>query len=159
VRAFWNGKIFISKHGKRISSPRWFTRNFPKYSIDGELWLGYGNCEGLTGALHSIDDTIWKNISYIIFDIPDSKDIYEIRMDKLRNLKLPNHVLTIDVIECLGNDHLKEILAATLERGGEGLMINEPKSYYLAKRTSQLLKVKVVLLSSFLLFSLIRIAK
>jgi DNA ligase-1 len=38
---------------------------------------------------------------------------------------------------------LKELLKKVIDRGGEGLMLRKPGSYYVAKRDSSLLKVKL----------------
>jgi DNA ligase-1 len=43
---------------------------------------------------------------------------------------------------CLGVDHLREELARIEELGGEGLMLREPGSSYIAGRSHTLLKVK-----------------
>ena len=37
IRAYWNGKNLISRGGKLIYAPKWFTKNYPPFSIDGEL--------------------------------------------------------------------------------------------------------------------------
>lgn len=38
IRAYWNGKELLSKNGNKIYAPSWFTKDFPPFELDGELW-------------------------------------------------------------------------------------------------------------------------
>ena len=89
-----------------------------------------------------LDD--WKNVKYMIFDSPSSKLPFESRMKQLNLLSLPNHALFLEREECLDHNHLQSKLELVMEKGGEGLMLNEPKSLYVCERTESLLKVKVI---------------
>ena len=40
VRAYWDGKQFLSRLGNRFHPPPWFVENFPDHPLDGELWGG-----------------------------------------------------------------------------------------------------------------------
>ena len=146
IRAYWNGQLFISKHGKENSCPSWFIEEIPKdISLDGELWLSEGsNFELVNTILNSNDGISWKNIYYIVFDSPNSNQPYESRMCDISNLKFyNNHIYVIDIERCRGNDHLQEYLMNILSNGGEGLMVNKPNSLYIGSRVDTLLKVKV----------------
>jgi DNA ligase-1 len=148
VRAFWNGVTLISKHGKRISCPEWFTDSLPRdNSLDGELWLGRGTFELLNGLVSSKEDDLsWKNISYVVYDLPWSSEPYEIRIRDMANMTLPNHTSVVDVERCRGKEHLHRTIVKITETGGEGLMVNKPGSGYQAIRTESLLKIKVPIL-------------
>ena len=50
------------------------------------------------------------------------------------------HVL--EHMKCRGVDHLKEEQKKVEGKGGEGLMIREPKSLYENRRSNTLLKIK-----------------
>ena len=54
IRAYWNCKILISRHGNKILTPSWFIEEFPKEEItlDGELWMGRGTFELLRGIIN-----------------------------------------------------------------------------------------------------------
>jgi len=39
VRAYWDGKQFLSRQGNRYYAPDWFVAGFPDVPLDGELWL------------------------------------------------------------------------------------------------------------------------
>jgi DNA ligase-1 len=143
----------ISRYGNKIQCPDWFTIQLPKdITLDGELWMGRGTFEILTRVLVSKDDISWKNIMFQVFDLPDSKDDFEMRMRRLDELVLPHHAQKVHRIICTGKDHLQECLEKILEEGGEGLMLNKPDAIYVANRTKVLMKVKV----SFLILLIIR---
>lgn len=146
VRAFWNGKEMISKQSKRIICPTWFINELPQeIALDGELWLGRGKFEMTKAILQSnIHDKNWKNINFVIFDLPHSKELYENRMEELKKIKLPSHTKVVSNIQCEGNNHLMKLLSDIVAEGGEGLMANQPQSPYLAERTPTLLKVKAI---------------
>ncbi len=144
VRGYWNGQRMISRHGTTIKCPEWFFEQLPKeISLDGELWLGYGSLEILNGILNSGSIDQWKNISFMVFDLPTSNKPYEIRMCDLSSLHLPNHIQLINIERCKGNHHLQQSFVNIIDNGGEGLMMNKPGSIYICSRVENLLKVKV----------------
>src|SRR5437879_1085254 len=40
VRAYWDGKQFLSRQGNRYFAPDWFVAGLPLEPLDGELWIG-----------------------------------------------------------------------------------------------------------------------
>jgi DNA ligase-1 len=146
IRAYWNGYKLISRHSKDIACPQWFKKELSKnVALDGELWLGRGTFELLNGLINTydMDNTTWNQVSYMVFDLPQSKLPYQERVKEMGKLKLPKHVQLLEVKPCKSKSHLYQCLEEVLEHGGEGLMLNEPNSFYVAKRTDKLLKVKV----------------
>ena len=44
VRAYWDGKDFVSRNGNVFNAPDWFTESFPSdQTLDGELFGGRKN--------------------------------------------------------------------------------------------------------------------
>src|SRR3954452_18767992 len=39
VRAYWDGKQFLSRLGNRYHAPDWFVDGLPEVPLDGELWI------------------------------------------------------------------------------------------------------------------------
>jgi len=39
VRAYWDGKQFLSRQGNLYHAPAWFTEHLPAVPLDGELWI------------------------------------------------------------------------------------------------------------------------
>lgn len=148
VRAYWNGKDFISRQGNIFHAPEWFKAALPKDEVlDGELWIGRQMFQKTISVVKRLD---WgdgaKLVKYIIFDVPSRKDeAFESRLNAACN-----HAVAANVPHVQAHPHylvqsrtsllsdLKKIEAA----GGEGLMIRKPMSLYEIGRSSTLLKVK-----------------
>lgn len=144
IRAYWNGTKLISRHGKEINIPEYFTQGLPSTPLDGELWMGRGTYEKMGTLLKQKDKSVgWDKVGYYIFDLPSSTAPYEERIKHLQQLALPPWVHVIANFKCTSMDHLKQYLEAVLEKGGEGVMAREPRYQYIAGRTFALLKVKV----------------
>ncbi len=146
VRAYWNGKNLWSRHSKKIGCPGWFTANFPEgVALDGELWMGRLRFEGVLAVINSsgIEHSGWKDLEYVIFDLPASKKPFENRLEEMWSIPMPSHVKVVEYVQCNGNNHLIEFLHKTVNQGGEGLMLMKPGSSYLNQRTDTILKVKV----------------
>ena len=146
MRGYWNGQQMISRQGNRISCPEWFVEQLPKgMALDGELWLGRRKFESIQSVINCSkgEASMWKQIKYIIFDLPGSHDSYESRMEILRRTPLPSFAFPIQIEKCKGNQHLLEKLEVIVEQGGEGLMVTKPGSVYTKARVSTLLKIKV----------------
>lgn len=42
VRCFWTGSVMYSRNGNRFYFPKFFTKNWPKSQLDGQLFIGRG---------------------------------------------------------------------------------------------------------------------
>src|SRR5210317_1978311 len=51
VRAFWNGEQLLSRQGNVIQAPAWFIEPLPDEPLDGELWLGRGLFDKVSGII------------------------------------------------------------------------------------------------------------
>ena len=146
VRAYWDGEKLCSKQGRQIACPSWFIEDLPKETtLDGELWMGRRTLEDVVVIVKLDSDPRWKSVKYVVFDTPKSKQLYEERSEELAKLKFPPHVTLAKKELCRGNQHLLECLNSVVQGKGEGLMLVKPNSPYIGTRTSQLLKVKVIL--------------
>ena len=142
IRAYWDGKRLISRGGKIIHAPKWFTKNYPPFEIDGELWTKREDFENISSIVRDkIPSDEWKSIKHYIFEVPQAKgDLF----DRLKKVK-PYEGTTIRVIKQMpikDKTHLKLFLKEIEEKGGEGLVVRDPGSSYITKRTSKALKVK-----------------
>jgi len=147
VRAFWNGENLITRSGRLVNSPSWFTKDFPKSSLDGELWLGRQQFEKLSGIVRRKrpDDNEWRHVRYMVFDMPENLSTFERRYAQLQTLvrQAASRYLTLVSQQSIQsesdlNDHLSTIIA----KGGEGLMLHRKDSLYQAKRSFDLQKLK-----------------
>ena len=146
VRAYWNGKQFLSRKNNIFYAPDWFTAGLPTHPLDGELWIACKQFDLTSGIVRRQDKPeIWSEVKYLVFDAPDAPGPFEDRMKFLTdsfggwNAKfaaLHEHAL------CTGLDHLIAELDRVTSLGGEGLMLREPGSQYERTRSTSLLKVK-----------------
>jgi DNA ligase-1 len=146
VRAYWDGPRFLSRLGNTFAAPEWFTAGLPNVALDGELWLERKQFQKTVSIVRRKDQTdLWKQVRYVVFDVPFLTEPFEARIDHLRCLikeQNPAYALAHDHRRCLGIAHLKEELERVKALGGEGLMLRQPSSLYVAGRSSTLLKVK-----------------
>ena len=146
VRAYWNGKQLISKQGNVYHAPDWFTVDFPAQPLDGELWIARNSFEQLI-AIVSDDKpgTDWREVRYMVFDMPLPDVIFTKRIEKLKTLFASTHSPYLRLVEQSRiPDHktLTKQLNDIVNAGGEGLMLHRGGSYYQAGRSNDLLKVK-----------------
>jgi len=148
IRCYWNGEELQTRSGRIIHSPKWFTKNFPSQALDGELWIKRGGYQLLTKAVldKKPDETLWKEVSYQVFDLPHSAMPFEVRQNKLSSLidttKSPYLKLVIQKkMENLAT--IKSYLKEVIDKGAEGLMLRKPASLYEAGRSSNLIKMKL----------------
>ena len=149
VRAVWDGKGFISRAGNPINAPAWFTKGFPKTALDGELWLGHGKFDALSGAVRKDVpiDAEWKNISYMVFELPNAEGTFAERARRIVEIVKATNVPHLKVVkqyrvkdEAELNQQLKKMVAA----GGEGLMLHRADAGYVTGRSNVLLKLKML---------------
>jgi DNA ligase-1 len=146
VRAFWDGKRFISRLGNVFPAPDFYKRGMPKTPLDGELWMGRKKFQETMSVVKSRDGgERWKKLQYVVFDVPEMKVPFEGRQRALasivRSARSP-HLRLVNQAKVRDALHLRQALKAVVQKGGEGLMIREPGSRYVRKRSSTLLKVK-----------------
>jgi DNA ligase-1 len=147
VRAFWDGKQFLSRNGNVYHAPDWFLAALPDVHLDGELWIDRKAFQRTVSIVRRQDkpDLLWKEVRYLVFDAPAVDDEFEDRMDFCRGLALKiakPFILAHDHEVCRNVEHLRKELARVEALGGEGLMLREPGSRYQHGRSSSLLKVK-----------------
>jgi DNA ligase-1 len=146
VRAYWDGKQLISRGGQVFSAPLWFTKDFPPFAIDGELWSKRGDFDIISGIVRTQKPSYkWKQLTYNIFEVPNQKGGLLKRLSILEEYlnKHPNKVIKIlEQVPCKDKSHLKTFLKEVEAKGGEGVVVRNPDAPYISKRTSQALKVK-----------------
>ena len=149
VRCYWNGSKLLSRNGNMFHAPEWFLRGFPKdQTFDGELFLKRSSFSDTVSIVrsHGLDEE-WKTIKYLIFDMPSCKKPFEERVQEIEKwvaiINSP-HFLAVAQTKCKSALDLQANMKSILALGGEGVMCREPKSMYVNKRSSTLLKVKVM---------------
>jgi DNA ligase-1 len=146
VRAYWDGTQFLSRQGNRYHAPAWFTEGLPAVPLDGELWIDRKKFQRTVSIVRRQDKSdLWKEVRYLVFDAPASTEPFEQRLAFVkRTLAAPGLAFARahDHVPCADLESLRAELTRVEALGGEGLMLRQPGSLYVAGRSSSLLKVK-----------------
>ena len=146
VRAYWDGNRFYSRQGNRYHAPAWFTAGLPLEPLDGELWIGRKKFQRTVSIVRRHDEPeSWKEVRFLVFDAPAEEGPFETRLrliNTIMEINRPPYALAHEHIVCAGHEHLQGELARIEALSGEGLMLRQPGSAYVAGRSSTLLKVK-----------------
>lgn len=156
MRAFWDPvkRCLFSRLGNAILCPKALLAGLPDEALDGELFLGRGRFQELmsvvkNGANVGRIEGPWKEVVYIVFDMPKHGGKFEERMETLQELLAAKPVAGALPFArfhqqqlCKDRAHLDEELKIVQTKGGEGLMLRRAGSLYEAGRSSSLLKVK-----------------
>jgi DNA ligase 1 len=135
------------RSGRPIQAPPDWRAALPAQPLDGELWLGHGEFDGLSGRVRrqAADPADWRGIQYMVFDLPLQTGPFESRWDLLGR-----------VVDGAGLPWLRRVpqvrireasdLDAELERviriGGEGLMLHRADATWQPGRSGVLFKYK-----------------
>lgn len=146
VRAYWDGKQFISRQGNVYHAPAWFTEGLPNVVLDGELWIDRKAFQRTVSIVrrHDASDQ-WRDVRFVVFDAPNQFGGFESRQKALTetlNEFHPKYASILIQSRCQGVEHLQGELARINSFGGEGLMLRQPESAYEIGRSHTLLKVK-----------------
>ncbi|MDY3558844.1 DNA ligase [Gemmata sp. JC673] len=146
VRAYWDGKQFLSRGYNIYFAPDWFTAGLPNHPLDGELWIGRKRFQEASDVARSQGQPErWRPMKFLVFDAPDEAGPFEDRMKFLADARPAWKAPFVSLVEhavCKGNGHLEEELERIVTLGGEGLMVRKPGSRYERARSSSILKVK-----------------
>lgn len=147
VRAIWDGKILRARSGNAFNAPTWFLAKLPPQKLDGELWLGRGQFEQLSGFVRKtspIDDE-WRQIKYMIFELPDAHGTFEQRYQQIKQVVATANwpqLIAVEQFRLPDNAALKRKLNEIVRAGGEGLMLHLADALYVTGRSDALLKLK-----------------
>ncbi len=146
VRAYWDGKQFLSRQGNLYHAPDWFCECLPETPLDGELWLDRKAFQRTVSIVRRQDKSEhWREISFLAFDAPAAGGGFEERQKALTDIIKRCESKQVQLLEqqlCRDLDHLRGELQRVEELGGEGLMLREPGSAYEAGRSTTLYKIK-----------------
>ncbi len=139
IRAYWDGQGGLwSRLGKRfVKAPQAWLAQLPvDVPLDGELYLGPLRFNDTVRAVKGCDG--WQELRYVVFDAPADPQGYE---NRIRHAAEQWRDVT-PVVECNGLEHLWSALREAEAKGLEGIMLRQPESLYVGKRSRTLLKVK-----------------
>jgi DNA ligase-1 len=147
VRAFWDGHTLRFRSGRRIAAPDWFTSALPATALDGELWLGRGSFDRLSGMVrrNTPVDAEWRELRYMIFDLPGASDTFALRVQRLNQVVVNALQPWLQVVvqqRVPDAAALQALLRQTVQNGGEGLVLHRTNALWSPGRSDALLKLK-----------------
>lgn len=147
VRALWDGKVLRFKSGRVIDAPVWFTEKLPKVALDGELWLGRGQFDALSGTVRKTEsvDAQWQQVKYMVFELPQDKAKFAERAVTLKSVVQDAAFPQLQAVEqfrIANRATLQAKLDDVVQSGGEGLMLHLASSLVTVGRSDVLLKLK-----------------
>lgn len=140
VRAIWNGSKLLTRNGKDLHAPAWFTAGFPHCRLDGELWMGRGTFDKLVSTIQR-KGSDWAGVRYKAFDLAEV-GTFEERYAQLRATDLPRHVSAVIHRQLVNHDELNCMERQIVSGGGEGCVIRRPGCLYRPGRCGDVIKVK-----------------
>ena len=147
VRAFWDGQTLRFRSGRVIAAPGWFTVALPAVALDGELWLGRGRFDELSGLVRRaipVDDD-WRPVRYMVFDLPGASEPFAERVQRLQAVLAQAAQPWLQAVSqqrVPDAQALQALLATTVQAGGEGLVLHRADALWAPGRSSALRKLK-----------------
>jgi len=147
VRGYWDGTQLLTRSGKVIDAPDWFTSPLPAQPLDGELWIDRGRFSEVSGIVRTrgASDPLWRQITFMLFDLPGDAGNFDQRLAALTELVSridQPHVRLVKQQKVASEEALMQLLNEIIELGGEGLMLHRGDSHYRSGRSDDLLKLK-----------------
>lgn len=147
VRGIWDGKVLRFRSGQEIHAPRWFVDGLPKMPLDGELWIGRGQFERLSGIVRAEvpDANDWRQVRYMIFELPGAPGSFRERAARIREIVRRSNVSwlkEVDQLPAVDRKNVQEMFDRVVREGGEGLMLHSADAPYETGRGDTLLKMK-----------------
>ncbi len=147
VRAFWDGQRLRFRSGLPIAAPDWFTAGLPSTPLDGELWLGRGRFDELSGTVRKKEpvEAEWRQLRYMVFDLPGALGSFAERSQRIASLltevKQP-WLQAVAQTQSPGAADLRALLKKTVQEGGEGLVLHRANALWVPGRSDALYKLK-----------------
>jgi len=147
VRAVWDGQQLRFRSGRVMTAPDWFLRDLPDHPLDGELWLGRGQFDRLSGVVRqqSPEEVGWRALRYLVFDAPGLVGPFASRWQALASVisavDLP-WLQRVEQFVVSDAAALAQRLQAVVNAGGEGLVLHRADAPWRAGRSDALFKLK-----------------
>ena len=147
VRAYWDGENLLSRQGKKLNAPQSFTKNFPKFALDGELYATGLKFEEIQATVMDKlpDEKAWSRLKFHVFDVPEASGGLLARLEVLAKFlkNEPNeNLIIIKQIKMRDNAQFLKFTENIIANGGEGAVVREPNEPYERKRSKNALKFK-----------------
>ncbi|BDM64619.1 ATP-dependent DNA ligase [Shewanella sp. NFH-SH190041] len=147
VRGFWTGQQMLSRSGRVIPVPDWFTASFPNVPLDGEIWLGRGRFNEVSALVrrhYSQDDPLWQQVKFMVFDLSGNNAPFGERYKHLGQwVDASPYLQIVPQFKVNSLQQLDTLLAQYVADGAEGLMLHHRDAHYQQGRSRDLIKLKL----------------
>lgn len=154
VRGIWDGRRLKTRQDYEIKAPEFFTKNFPPFMLDGELWIARNKFDEISALIRSGDSnaSLWKSVSYNVFDVPNACEEFQISICSLENRlavleeylqKYPKvYIKIIPQIPVENQNNLNQFYESIIKNQGEGVVIRKNLNPYEKGRSKNAMKLK-----------------
>ena len=147
IRGHWDGHQLLTRTGKVLNPPLWFTQNWPTTPFEGELWAGRGKFETTASVLQKkqASDDEWHTLQLMVFDMPKHSGTFTERWTDYQQLVAQlaqPWVHSVAQRKLDSPQALEALLAQAVKGGAEGLMLHLGTAPYQSGRSADQLKVK-----------------
>jgi len=151
IRGYWDGVTLKTRSGNIINTPLWFTKNWPKAHLDGELWSRRGQFEKISSCVRKKipneqkSMSCWKDIRFMTFDLPQHTGTFTQRITAMKHLQNNinnDHISVIKQTRIATISLLNQQLTDIVTQRGEGLMLHHQSAHYKEGRSNALMKLK-----------------
>ncbi len=147
VRGHWDGRNLRTRGGHSVDPPAWFTAGWPTVPMDGELWIGHGRFDEVSGIVRTLKavDEDWRQVRFMVFDLPAHDGRFGVRVRRMKALLDDTGAGWLRPLRQRRVEDAAELdawLDAVVEAGGEGLMLHHRDAHYRVGRSDDLLKYK-----------------
>ena len=153
VRALWDGKTLRFRSGRTVAAPPWFIAKLPATPLDGELWMGHGTFDALSGAVRRTQplDAEWQKVKYMVFELPNAEGTSTTFTQRIWQMQAIvktagwPQLQAVEQTEIASHVALQARLKAVVAAGGEGLVLHRASAPVTSGRSDVLLKLKAAL--------------
>lgn len=147
VRALWDGRALRTRRGLALDAPATFLSRLPPHeALDGELWLGRGTFDAVSGLVRRRRPGAgdWDAVRYVVFELPHAPGSFAERAQRIADVARGHGAPMLAAVQERLADRtaLAARLAAVVAAGGEGLMLHRADAAFVAGRSPVLVKVK-----------------
>lgn len=145
VRGYWTGQRMLSRSGREIVMPGWFSEGFPDQVLEGELWLGRGMFEAMSSIARKNKpiNAQWRQVKFMLFDLPVHGGIFSDRYSELLLIANQSDYLEAIKQQVISNNvKLYKLLDSVVSADGEGLMLHRKGALYKVGRSQDIVKLK-----------------
>ncbi|RZJ02336.1 MAG: DNA ligase, partial [Haliea sp.] len=147
IRGYWDGRKLWTRGGEPVNAPAWFTSDWPTQPMDGELWAGRGHfAHAVSTARRDVpDDSAWRQMKFMVFDLPAQPGKFSARSTALQQLLMtspPERLVAVQQIHLRDHAGAQGMMDRIVAEGGEGIVLHRLDAPYRAGRSPDLLKYK-----------------